>query len=196
MQKVNSYYECCVSNMRRYCINICFARDRYAQAGIDLHTQHSDFELKESARKEVLVLWSATENIIMTELSRHFVEKDVEDMEDDVNNLDDDDDDCQSPKLNRRSSGNFFGLNFQQTELGEIEDLLTVCPPSCRLAAPVYKDIMSFSAKVKALFREEIDDHITVDSIIEKSVVRCVRQLIINDIACVSSFLGIMQNAG
>lgn len=150
-------------------------RARYAQAGIELQRSNPSIELKDSAKKEVLLLWTATENIIMGELSRHFVEKDVEDLEDDPSQ-NPDDDVGGSPMLSRRASGNFFGLNYQQTDVDGLneEDKLTVCPPSCRLAAPVYKDIMSFSAKVKALFCEEIDANVVVESIVEKSVQRYV----------------------
>lgn len=146
-------------------------RARYAEAGVELQRANPNFELKESARKEVLLLWTATENIIMDELSRHFIEKDVEDLEDDpLQNPDDVDD----PMLHRRSSGNFFGFNYQQSDIDgtTAEDEMTVCPPSCRLAAPVYKDIMAFSSKVKALLCEEIDPNIVFESIVEKSVQR------------------------
>lgn len=133
-------------------------------------------ELKESAKKEVLLLWTATENIIMAELSRHFVEKDVEDMEDDPEQSLRDSAEMVPAALARRSSGTFLGINFQHTDIdGEEEDVLTVCPPSCRLAAPVYKDIMTFSAKVKALLGEEIGATVKLDSIVEKFVQRLVR---------------------
>jgi hypothetical protein len=149
-----------------------FCRARYAQAGVELQRDQSNFELKDSAKKEVLLLWTTTEHIIMGELSRHFVEKDVEDLEDDPSLNPD-----EVPSLlTRNSSGNFFGLNSQQADMDGLneEDKLTVCPPSCRLAAPVYKDIMTFSAKVKTLLHEEINANVLVASIVEKSVQRCV----------------------
>ena len=148
---------------------LCLCRARYAQAGVELQRDQSNFELKESAKKEVLLLWTATENIIMDELSRHFVEKDVEDLEDDP---DQNPDDLDNAMLHRRSSGNFFGINYQHADFdgNNADDDLTVCPPSCRLAAPVYKDIISFSAKVKVLLAEEIDSNLVMDSIVEKSV--------------------------
>lgn len=111
----------------------------------------------------------------MGELSRHFVEKDVEDLEDDPSqNPENVNEEGGGALLRRRVSGNFFGLSFQQADIDGLsaEDKLTVCPPSCRLAAPVYKDIMSFSAKVKALLCEEIDPNVVVESIVEKSVQR------------------------
>jgi hypothetical protein len=162
-------------------IMLVICRARYTQAGMELQRDHSTFELKESAKKEVLWLWTATENIIMGELSRHFVEKDVDDLEDDPSQNPDE----GPPSLSRRSSGNFFGLNFQQADMDGLnaEDKLTVCPPSCRLAAPVYKDIMSFSAKVKALLCEEIGSNIVVESIVEKSVQRYV-SLLLCEILC------------
>lgn len=153
-------------------------RARYAQAGIDLQRDNSNVELKDSAKKEVMLLWTATENIIMGELSRHFVEKDVEDLEDDLTQ----NPDSEGGLLRRRVSGNFFGLNYQQADVDGLsaEDKLTVCPPSCRLAAPVYKDIMSFSAKVKALLCVEIGPDIVVESIVEKSVQRYIFMFVID----------------
>lgn len=150
-----------------------FCRARYAQAGVELlRDQANSFELKESAKREVLLLWTATESIITGELSRHFVEQEVEDLEDDLTGLDPGDHERAS--LARRSSGNFFGVNLQQTDIDGLsaEDKLTVCPPTCRMAAPVYKDIMTFSANVKALLCEEIDSSVEVVSLVQQAVQR------------------------
>lgn len=126
------------------------------------------YEMKASLKTSVLKWWKQVEEVVIGELNRHFVEKEVTDIMDvavdatvNMNLI--------SPDRNNRAGADgddcspSNGFSVPTETQGEDDDgdesevLALVCNPTSKLAAPVYRDITIFTDKSKELLQEEVD---------------------------------------
>jgi len=116
--------------------------------------------LKDNIKKSVLNLWSDAQDTIVGELSRHFVEQAVKDMCDDDQSGSDSNHDREDLD-NRMLTASPLPINADDDGARTMDDMMTVCPSSARLAAPVYKAISSFSERAHNVLKDEVDSNIS-----------------------------------
>lgn len=111
-------------------------------ASIDSVLATWNYFIEETNKKSVLLLWSEVENILISELKLHFVEKDVENISDNKSSHLNSPPDSMLIQDFETNSKNDYLDNDESSYVND--DLIPVFPPSVKLSASVYRLILSY----------------------------------------------------
>jgi len=138
-------------------------------------TPHT-YEMRESIRQRVLDMWSDIEDMVIGELNRHFVEQEVQNISEQGSASSFYADGMGSAGAGMASAHGSAGatpyqsassaLDYsenQREDEDEDDDFETseknmlVCSSTCRLAAPVYREVTAFTERSRELLQSEVD---------------------------------------
>jgi tRNA U34 5-methylaminomethyl-2-thiouridine-forming methyltransferase MnmC len=126
------------------------------------------YEMKDSVRKCVLSMWSDVEDMIIAELKRHFVEKDVENITNGMGGPGGPDHGSNSmpgeggtghPSAggSEHDSAVERGEDEEDDDEDGAESRVLICSSTSRLAAPVYREVTAFTERSRELLQSEVD---------------------------------------